>query len=144
MHRSLKLVLLLLALSLVLVGAAAGSGKVKVHKVTSVCGWIEKGGDRATFNDFSISKKHPHDKYFCLVGKNGARGALGTPGPRGETGAAGQTGAKGETGSTGSAGAQGEVGPAGAVGGRREPRAMSVLPVLLGRSARRASRAFRA
>jgi Collagen triple helix repeat (20 copies) len=117
------MLLLLAVLSLMVVGVAAGSSnkprKAKVHTITAICGWIEKGGDRATFNDFSISKKHPHDVYFCLVGKKGnrgARGAVGANGAQGDRGFMGLQGLIGPAGLTGAQGVQGIQGESGATG----------------------------
>ncbi len=66
----------------VIVGTAGGATKPRT--VEKLCGWVEKGGNKDTFNDFSLVKKHPTDARFCLVGVKGKAG--GVKGKRGARG----------------------------------------------------------
>src|SRR4051794_13217283 len=115
--RSVKRITILLVPALivcVIVGAADGA--TKPHTVNQLCGWVEKGGNKDTFNDFSFVRKHQNDLRFCLTGVPGAAGAIGAQGEAGIGGAAGATGATGSTGATGAKGATGEVGARGETG----------------------------
>ena len=91
-----------------------------------VCGWIEKSGGRATYNDFSATKKHRNDVHFCLVGKKGTLGTPGAAGPQGPQGAQGDAGKQGPKGDAGPQGPQGDMGPAGPQGLKGDPGAKGV------------------
>ncbi len=101
----------------VLAAACVAIGIVSVasgatHNSDRVCGWIEKGGDHSTYNDFSATKKHRNDVHFCLVGKKGALGTPGVAGPQGPQGPKGDAGPQGR---------QGDIGPAGLEGPKGDP-----------------------
>ena len=68
----------------VIVGAADGASKPRT--VNQLCGWVEKGGSKDTFNDFSFVRKHKNDLRFCLTGVPGVAGAIGAQGEAGIAG----------------------------------------------------------
>ncbi|HYX76487.1 MAG TPA: hypothetical protein VE757_04855 [Gaiellaceae bacterium] len=114
----MKKTIMVLAAACVAVGiVGVASGATRNSAQDRVCGWIEKGGGRSTYNDFSATKKHRNDVHFCLVGKSGALGAPGAAGPQGPQGS------QGPKGDAGAQGLKGDIGPAGPQGPKGDPGA---------------------